>query len=114
MALRNEVILTDIADRHDHVRVNRLCQGDHGGDLAACTALGGMHSEFGRILFTKGLNGHSPYLDPLEPIAREHIEQAAERVGIASADIDAQVASLSAHLGWAITRGLRLPDEKPG
>jgi hypothetical protein len=41
-----------------------------------------------------------PYLDPLEPIPREHIERAAERAGIRPEDIDATVAALSAHLGW--------------
>jgi hypothetical protein len=43
----------------------------------------------------------------LEPIPRDHIEQAAEQAGIRPADIDAQVVSLSAHLGWDITRGAK-------
>jgi len=82
-----------VQDPSDHVRG------------VACSALGKMHSEFGRILPTQGLNGYAPYLDPLEPIPRDHIEGAAERCGIRVEDIDAQVASLSAHLGWDITRG---------
>ena len=73
----------------------------------ACSALGKMHSEFGRILPTRDLEGRGPYLDPLEPIPRDHIEQAAERAGVHPDDIDAQVASLSAHLGWDITRGAK-------
>jgi hypothetical protein len=74
---------------------------------AACSALGKMQSEFGRILPTQYLNGVSPYLDPLEPIPREHIERAAERAGIRPDDIDATVAALSAHLGWDLTRGAK-------
>ena len=70
-----------------------------------CCALGKIHSEFGRILATKDLDGVGPYLDPLKPIPRDHIERAAERAGIRPDDIDAQVASLSAHLGWDVTRG---------
>jgi hypothetical protein len=74
---------------------------------AACSALGKMHSEFGRILPTGNLNGGWPNLDPLEPISRDHIEKAAEKAGIAVEDIDAQVASLSAHFGWDITQGAK-------
>ena len=54
-----------------------------------------------RILATKDLDGVGPYLDPLKPIPRKHIE----RAGIRPDYIDAQVASLSAHLGWDVTRG---------
>ena len=74
---------------------------------AACVALGQMHSAFGRILPTRDLDGIGPYLDPLEPIPREHIEKAAENSGIRPGDIAAHVASLSAHLGWDVTRGAK-------
>jgi len=70
-------------------------------------ALGRLRSEFGRIVLTKDLDGIAPYLDPLEPIPRDHIERAAEQADIRPADIDAQVASLSALLGWDITRGAK-------
>ena len=76
----------------------------------ACSALGKMHSEFGRILPTKDLDGVGPYLDPLKPIPREHVERAAEQGCIRPDDIDAQVASLSAHLGWDVTRGAEKKD----
>ena len=66
-----------------------------------------MHSEFGRILPTRDLDGTGPYLDPLEPIPRKHIEKAAAKAGIRPDDIDAQVASLSAHLGWDVTVGAK-------
>jgi hypothetical protein len=83
-------------------------QGPDGKDRGEhCSLLGKMHSEFGRILPTRDLDGVEPYLDPLEPIPRDHIERAAEQVGIRPADIDAQVASLSAHFGWDITRGAK-------
>ena len=79
----------------------------------ACSALGKMHSEFGRILPTRDLDGVAPYLDPLEPIPRDHIEKAAKECGILPEDIDAQVASLSAHFGWDITRGAKPSRQTP-
>jgi hypothetical protein len=66
-----------------------------------------MHSNFGRILTTRDLDGTGPFLDPLEPIPREHIEKAAARTGISPDDIDAKVSSLSAHLGWDVTCGAK-------
>ena len=78
---------------------------------AACSALGRLHSEFGRIMSTKDLNGYAPYLDPLEPIPRKHIKRAAKQAGIEAADIDAQVAGLSEFLGWDITRGAKASRE---
>jgi len=77
----------------------------------ACQALGKMHSEFGRILPTRDLDGTASYLDPLKPIPRDHIEKAAEKAGVRPEDIDAQVASLSAHFGWDITVGARPSNE---
>ncbi len=68
-------------------------------------ALGKLHSEFGRILFTRDLDGIGPYLDPAEPISRKHIERAAEKANIAADRIDETVRSLSEHLGWDITLG---------
>ena len=53
------------------------------------------------------LDGLRPYLDPLQPISRDRIEQAARKTDIRPDDIDAQVASLSAHLGWDVTRGAK-------
>lgn len=74
---------------------------------AACSALAKMHSEFGRILPSRDLDGIRPYLDPREPIPREHIENAAVEAGIRRDDIDAQLASLSAHLGWDVMGGTK-------
>jgi hypothetical protein len=74
---------------------------------AAFSALGKMHSEFGRILPRRSFIGWATSFDPLEPIPREHIERAAARAGIRPEDIDATVAALSAHLGWDLTRGAK-------
>jgi len=74
---------------------------------AACSALGKMHAEFGRILLTRDLDGTGPYLDPLDPVPREQTEKAAAKAGIRPNDIDAQVAALSAHLGWDVTVGAK-------
>jgi len=74
---------------------------------AAFSMLGMLHSEFGHILLTQKIDGSWPYLDPLEPIPRQHIEKAAQEAGIHPDEIDAQVASLSAHMGWDITAGAK-------
>ncbi|MBW4461088.1 MAG: NACHT domain-containing protein [Nodosilinea sp. WJT8-NPBG4] len=74
---------------------------------SAWAALGKLHSEFGRVLPTRFLNGYYPYLDPLEPLPRDHIEATAKQVGIRTEDIDAQVAELLAYFGWDITVGAR-------
>ena len=52
------------------------------------------------------------HLDPLQPISRGHIQQAAKKTDIRPDDIDAQVASLSAHLGWDVTRGAKPSGEE--
>ncbi|HEY9096596.1 MAG TPA: HEAT repeat domain-containing protein, partial [Hydrogenophaga sp.] len=72
-----------------------------------CSALGGMHSQLGRIVGTKDLDGTAPYLDPLLPLTSEHIQKGAERVGIAATDLEAQIHSLNLHLGWDIRVGAR-------
>jgi hypothetical protein len=73
----------------------------------ACFALGKLHSEFGRILLTRDLDGIGPYCDPLEPIPRKHIETAAARLYIRPDDIDTVLTSLSAYLGWELTVGAK-------
>jgi hypothetical protein len=94
-ATRALLPLRAVQDPHDEVRGS------------AFSFLGEMHSPFGRILPTRDLDGTWPYLDPLRPISRDHIEQAAKKMAIRPDDIDAQVASLSAHLGGDITRGAK-------
>ena len=79
---------------------------------ASFSALGKMHSRFGSILTTRDLDGEGPYLDPLQPISRDHIEKAAKVADIRPEDIDAQVASLSEYVGWDITRGAKPAGEE--
>ena len=74
-------------------------------DHVAASHLGGMHSEFGRIVFTKDVDGYDPYLDPAKPISRDHIKRAAKKAGISADAIDETVRSLSEHMGWDITKG---------
>jgi len=93
---------------------HRAVEAPDGEDRGtAGSLLGRSHSEFGSILLTKHLDGRYPLLDPLQPIPRTHIEQAAAKAGIPPEDIDAQVASLSAHLGWDITTGAKPPAAPP-
>lgn len=97
----HDPIIRDLLAQRAVLDVNAEARG------AACFALGSMHSYFGRILTTRDLDGTEPYLDPLEPIPRKHIEQAAVQTGISPDDIDAKVSSLSAHLGWDVTCGAK-------
>ena len=73
----------------------------------ACSVLGGMHSQFGRIVGTRDLDGTGPYLDHLQPLSSEHIQKAAAKAGIAMGDLEAQIDSLNQHLGWDIRVGAR-------
>ncbi len=72
---------------------------------SAFRAASKMHSEFGHLLATRDLSGRWPFLDPLKPISRGHIELAASESGTPPDEIDATVASLSAFLGWDVTKG---------
>ena len=71
-----------------------------------CALFGGMHSDFGRIVFTIDVDGIAPYLDPEEPISRDHIERTANRTNVSAHRIDETLDSLSAYLGWDITKGM--------
>jgi hypothetical protein len=51
------------------------------------------------------LTGGTPYLDSPQPISREHIEPAAQQANVPADRIDETVRSLSAHMGWDITKG---------
>jgi hypothetical protein len=74
-------------------------------DGTAASLLAGQYSKFGRLVFTRDVDGLGPYLDPTEPISREHIERAAEKAGVPPDQIDETVRSLSGHMGWDITKG---------
>lgn len=81
-------------------------------DDCAGSILGGLHSNFGCIIFSQDLDGVYPYINLLEPVSPKHIERAARKVGIPQEQIDETVRSLSDHMGWDITRGL--PRETTG
>jgi len=74
-------------------------------DGFAASRIAGRHSEFGRIVFTRDLDGINPYLDPTLPIPQEHIQQAADRTEILPEKIDDMVRCLSTHMGWDILKG---------
>jgi hypothetical protein len=76
-----------------------------GMDRVAASLVGGWHSEFGRIVFTRDLDGVAPYLDPGKPLSREHIKRAAARARVPVGSLDETVRSLSAHLGRGIEKG---------
>jgi hypothetical protein len=73
---------------------------------AACE-VAGQHSAFGALLFSSDLDGLAPFLDPLRPVPDHHIKLAAKRAALAVDAIEETVRSLSAHMGWDITRGSR-------
>jgi hypothetical protein len=73
-------------------------------DGSAAAVFGRQHSEFGRMVWSSDIDGMAPYLDPRKPISRAHIEQAAQKAGVAAEQINEMVCSLSEHLGWDITQ----------
>lgn len=74
----------------------------------ACVVFANMHSRFGHILFTRDLDGVTPYLDPLKPVSQRHIDEAVLKAGSDIKDAPTIVAALSAHLGWDVTTGMKL------
>ncbi len=72
----------------------------------AASRHGKEHSHFGEIVFWRIPNVDlENWLNPRQPIPSEHIQKAAEAAGIAPDKIDEAVRSLSAHMGWDITKG---------
>uniref|UniRef100_UPI004055B736 NACHT domain-containing protein n=1 Tax=Candidatus Electronema sp. TaxID=2698783 RepID=UPI004055B736 len=73
----------------------------------ASSLYGKEHSCFGDIVFFQEPEEKNwkMYLDPTEPISANHIQKAAEVAGIPPDKIDEAVRSLSAHMGWDITKG---------
>jgi hypothetical protein len=74
-------------------------------DGFAASEFAGQHSIFGKINFTRDLDGMTPYLDPTKPIGNDHIKQAAKQTNVPINNIDETIDSMSAHLGWDITKG---------
>ncbi len=72
----------------------------------AASLHGKNHSFFGKIVFQKKFVINNPlYYDPRNPIPAKHIQKAAEKAGIPPDKLDEAVRSLSAHMGWDITKG---------
>ncbi|CAK8722211.1 MAG: NACHT domain-containing protein [Candidatus Electronema aureum] len=72
----------------------------------AASRHGKEYSHFGEIVFRRFPEFDSQYfLNPRQPIPAKHIQKAAEEAGIPPDKIDEAVRSLSAHMGWDITKG---------
>ena len=65
------------------------------------------HSRFGEVVFYKAprFSRLFGYLNPRQAIPREHIEEAAKKAHVPADQINETVQSLSAHMGWDITKG---------
>ena len=72
---------------------------------AAASLYGKEHSSFGEFIFHKEPGVGVFCNDPRQPIPAEHIQKAAKAAGIPPDKIDEAVRSLSAHMGWDITKG---------
>ncbi len=105
--LTRSVALTTLADRWPGEKTLELLQKRARVDGVAASVFGGKFSDFGRIVFTRNLDGVRPYLDPVEPVSREHFKKAAKRARVPEDEIDETVRSLSAHMGWDIGKGSR-------
>jgi len=71
-------------------------------DGFAAYKLGRWYSAFGKIIFTKDLDGLAPYIDPTRPISQKHIEQAAKKADVVPDKIAEHLNSFSTFLGWDI------------
>ena len=56
-------------------------------------------------MFGEYVGDYGGFLDPGGPISRKHIKQAAQKASVPADKIDETVRSLSAHMGWDITKG---------
>ena len=97
--------LATVARKWSDEATRRFLAGRARIDGVAASVFGGLHSEFGRIVFSYRSYPCPPYLDPAKPVPRDHIEQAAKNAGVPVDKIDETVRSLSAHMGWDIRKG---------
>jgi hypothetical protein len=63
------------------------------------------HSYFGGLAASKNLDAKPPYLDPEEPISNTHILDAAVKSDTKEGELERNIQSLSAFLGWNIRIG---------
>jgi GTPase SAR1 family protein len=73
----------------------------------AASLLARTHSAFGRIVFTRDLEGREPYLDPHNPLPPEHVKRCAAKLHLPSVQLEKTLAELSQLLGWDVTVGAR-------
>ena len=97
--------LRALADKWPSENTNKLLEESVHSSGFATAQVGGRHSQFGRIVFTRDLDGFAPYISPSESLARKHINQAAKKSNVLAHDVDDMIRSLSSHLGWNIEKG---------
>ncbi len=73
-------------------------------DGAAASVLGGLHSEFGEVLFIDDMYEFE-FVNPREPVPYKKITKVARSVGIPESEIEINLQALSSHMGWDITKG---------
>ena len=56
-----------------------------------------------KVLLSHDLDGNNPFLDPLEPVSSEHIQKAAQKLGVTEEKIKKKLADFSQSLGIPLT-----------
>ena len=56
-----------------------------------------------KVLLSEDLDGHSPFLDPLEPVSSKHIQKAGEKLGLQEEEIEEKLAEFSQAFGIPLT-----------
>ncbi len=79
---------------------------NRGTRCIAASIVGETHSQFGRLLFFESFEP-KPYLDPHNPLPREHIEKCAAMVNLPPYELEKTLAELSLLLGWDVRVGAR-------
>jgi len=74
-------------------------------DGHAASLLSGTSRSFGRLLFSRDLDGLPPYLNPREPIPVRHIGKAAMRIGLVGTRLTTELRKVNERLGWDVQRG---------
>ena len=103
--LPRSIALQALAEKWSDERIQQLLCDRAPIDGAAASVFGRQHSEFGGRVFWNNAYDWHQHLDPHEPISQEQIEWSAKAANVSTDKIDEMVRSLSAHLGWDITKG---------
>ena len=94
-----------LAEHWPDEKTRKLLEERTRADGFAASEKGRKHSEFGRIVFTRDVDGLVPYLDPAKALSRKHIEKATKEANGPDDEVAEMVRSLSEHMGWDITKG---------